>query len=112
MTRGVVIALGVAAAVLAVIVFKMSRPQPGTWGGVPFYTPGAPNTVGGPPLPGSNKLSTFLQGVTATAKAGADAADAVGSLWEKTGGTWLNNDTAAEDSFSAEYVDSLPRIQS
>lgn len=112
MTRGVVIALGVAAAVLAVIVFKMmSNGTPGIWGGVPYYTPGAPNTVGGPPLPASNKLSTFLQGVTATAKAAGDTADSLTSLWQKTGKSWINNDSAAEDSFSAEYVDSLPNIQ-
>lgn len=113
MTRGVVIALGVAAAVLAVIVFKMmSNGTPGLWGGVPYYTPGAPNTIGGPPLPAANKLSAFLQGVTGTAKAAADTADSLTSLWEKTGKSWLNNDDDANESYSTEYVDSLANIQS
>ena len=111
MTRGVVIALGMAAAVLAVIVFKMTRQSSGLWGGVPYYTPGAPNSIGGPPLPASNKLSQFLQGVTGTAKAAADAADSLGTLWEKTGGSWSNSDDENE-SFTAAYVDSLPNIQS
>jgi len=111
MTRGVVIALGVAAAVLAVIVFKMTRQSSGLAGGVPYYTPGAPNSIGGPPLPASNKLSTFLQGVTGTAKAAADTVDALGTLWEKTGGSWSNSDDENE-SFTAAYVDSLPNIQS
>lgn len=112
MTRGVVIALGVAAAVLAVIVFKMMHKESGLRGGVPYYTPGAPNALGGPPLPASNKLSTFLQGVTGTAKAASDAVDALGTLWEKTGANWSNTSDGDNESFTAAYVDSLPNIQS
>lgn len=111
MTRGVVIALGVAAAVLAVIVFKMiGGQQTGLRGGVPYYTPGAPNKIGGPPLPASNKLSTFLQGVTATADSAVGAVDSLTTLWEKTGKNWANSES--EETYSTEYVDSLQNVQS
>jgi hypothetical protein len=112
MTKGVVIILGVAAAILAVIVFKMRAGgnAAGLAGGVPYFTPGAPNYPGGPPLPGSNKLSTYLQGVTATAKSASDTVDSLTSLWEKTGKSWLNNDSGSE--IDPNYVDSLPNLQS
>lgn len=114
MNRTTLIALGVAAGVLGLIVFVMQSSRgSGARNGVtayPYYVPGAPNALGGPPLPASNKASSFLQQVTQTAKAGSEAVDALKTLWGKTGASWEttgSNDTLAEGEYDEDFVNSL-----